>query len=85
MILMDEKGHLVSDKSEAQLYAFAHRLRLRRSWYQEKRLPHYDLTTARMRYLAILNGAKLVSSREIVRALKGVKSCGEWQNVDSLG
>lgn len=39
-----------------ELHAFAARLGLKRVWYQEERVPHYDLT-ARVRARAVLLGA----------------------------
>lgn len=71
MILIDDIGHLVSDTCEEELHRFALRLGLRREWYQDKRLPHYDVTTVRMREKAEKLGAIRVSSKDIVLALKG--------------
>jgi hypothetical protein len=59
-------GHLVSDASLEELHRFAESLGLRREWFQEKSIPHYDLT-GKVYDLALERGAKLVSSREIVR------------------
>jgi hypothetical protein len=59
-------GHLVSDTSLEELHRFAESLGLRREWFQEKSIPHYDLT-GELYDLALKRGAKLVSSREIVR------------------
>jgi len=38
------------------------------------RFPHYDITSDRIRELAIKNGAVIVSNREIVKILKEYKS-----------
>lgn len=59
-------GHLVSDSSLDELHEFAAGLGLRREWFQQKSVPHYDLT-GRHYDLALERGAILVSSREIVR------------------
>ena len=59
-------GHLVSDTSLEELHRFAESLGLRRELFQEKSVPHYDLT-GEVYGLALARGAKLVSSREIVR------------------
>jgi len=59
-------GHLVSDSSLDELHEFAESLGLRREWFQQKSVPHYDLTGAHYE-LALERGAILVSSREIVR------------------
>src|SRR5882672_2781938 len=58
-------GHLVSDTSLEELHRFAESLGLRREWFQEKSIPHYDLT-GEVYDLALERDAKLVSSREIV-------------------
>ena len=42
--------------SEEELHAFARRIGMRRAWYQEERVPHYDLTQ-RKRALAVQRGA----------------------------
>ena len=66
MILLDPQGHLASDESATELHAFAARIGLRRAWFQDKRIPHYDLTGGKLR-LALAAGAESVSSRELVR------------------
>lgn len=58
-------GHLVSDTSLEELHLFAKSLGLRREWFHEKSIPHYDLT-GEVYNLALERGAQLVSSREIV-------------------
>jgi len=67
-------GHLVSDTSLEELHAFAESLGLRREWFQEKSIPHYDLT-GKVYELALRRGATLVSSREIV--LRAVRMDGK--------
>ena len=67
MILTDGT-HLISDKSVEELHTFASNLGLKCLWFQNHRShPHYDLTTRRMSNKAILHGAVLVSSVEIVK------------------
>ena len=60
-------GHLVSDASIEELHLFAENLGLRREWFQRRSVPHYDLTGVRYD-LALAMGARLVSSRELVRS-----------------
>ena len=67
MILIDAKGHMVSTTSEHELHLFARQIGLKREWYQGGKHPHYDLTTAQKRRQAIGNGARKVSSRELIR------------------
>lgn len=59
-------GHLVSDASLEELHDFAHRLGLRREWFQQKSIPHYDVTGERYE-LALSMGALLVTTRELAR------------------
>lgn len=65
MILTDGV-HLISNYSIEELHSFAEDMGLKREWFQEKRILHYDLTTTRAKNRAIEMGAILVSSREIV-------------------
>ncbi len=57
--------HLFSD-SEVELHSFAKAIRLKRSWFQEKSIPHYDLTSNK-RQEALLAGAKEVERKEAVQ------------------
>ncbi len=59
-------GHLVSDTSLEELHAFAHQLGLRREWFQQKSIPHYDLTGTTYD-LAVEMGANVVTTRELAR------------------
>lgn len=61
--------HMVSDRGEAELHAFAARLGLKRQWAQlrpKHSSAHYDLIPAK-RMLALKFGALAVTSRELVR------------------
>uniref|UniRef100_A0A6M3JHH0 DUF4031 domain-containing protein n=1 Tax=viral metagenome TaxID=1070528 RepID=A0A6M3JHH0_9ZZZZ len=57
--------HLVAD-NVWELHTFAKSIGLRRSWFQDGHIPHYDLTTKRKARQAIDVGAKKISVREIV-------------------
>ena len=59
--------HLVAD-TVAELHAFAACLGLKRSWFQNKTMPHYDLTTNKRRE-AVKLGAIEISAREFVKLL----------------
>jgi hypothetical protein len=48
-------GHMLANDLDA-LHAMADRIGLRRSWFQDKRHPHYDLTASKRR-LALAAGA----------------------------
>jgi len=55
-----------------ELHSFAQRIGLKREWFQDHpRHPHYDLTSKRMTEAALLNGARLVSSRSLIMVLRG--------------
>ena len=73
MILLDHKGHLVSDINLRELHHFATLiLKLKPEWFQNRHIPHYDLTSTRKKQLAIQKGATLVTSKTLVR--RAVKS-----------
>ena len=65
MILMDKKGHLVSDNNLDELHFFAERSGLKRHWFQDGKVPHYDLKGV-MVQRALVKGAVMVTSRDIV-------------------
>ncbi len=77
-------GHLISDTCHDELHAFARKLGLRRSWFQDRRSgwEHYDLTTERAIERAVAAGAKMISRRELVKMQPGYKrlSVVEKQN-----
>ncbi|MFU8841707.1 MAG: DUF4031 domain-containing protein [Nitriliruptoraceae bacterium] len=59
-------AHLASDRSEAELHAFAVSLGLQRRWFQGD---HYDVPTE-VRALALARGAEPVSAGELVRRVR---------------
>ena len=59
-------AHLVSDTSLHELHVFAERLGIPRRAFQGD---HYDVTDE-LRDCAIAEGARAVSSRDVVRALR---------------
>jgi hypothetical protein len=60
--------HLWCERIE-RLHEFAAAIGLRRCWFQDTRIPHYDLTT-RMRNRSLRAGAVLVSSRSLVHQVQ---------------
>ena len=66
MTVYSDGEHLIAT-SLPELHAFAQSIGLKREWYQDRRIAHYDLTTARMITKAHRAGAISVSSRELVR------------------
>lgn len=56
--------HMFADNLD-ELHAFAKRIGLKRTWFQDHRLlPHYDLT-ANMRSKAILHGAAPTTQQDV--------------------
>lgn len=65
--------HLIADSDE-ELHAFAARLGMKRSWFQESVSgPHYDLT-ARRRVLAVKLGAAELEDGQFVEILRALRS-----------
>lgn len=54
--------HMTSDMSEEELHEFAAKLGLKREWFQRN---HYDIVFSK-RQMAIVYGAEIVSSQEVV-------------------
>ena len=87
MIIFDGFGHMVSTESAEELHAFAARIGLKRSWYQNPSKGskmqkdvhpewgcHYDLTTFSKRDAAAARGAEFVQPcTEIVKRAWWVK------------
>ena len=76
MIFIDKPkngySHMISDCSIDELHEFAQKIEIKRCWFHNRRgkgRPHYDL---KEKYItvAIANGAKIVSTREIFFLLK---------------
>jgi hypothetical protein len=61
--------HLVC-KDVEELHAFAAKIGLKRCWFQNHRIPHYDLTTMKMKHKALNAGAKLLTTKEIIRLFR---------------
>lgn len=57
--------HLFAD-NENELHLFALEIGLRRSWFQDKRYSHYDLTPSK-RLLAVSKGAVEVKTKEYLK------------------
>lgn len=65
-------AHLTADNI-VDLHLFAAKLGLRREWFQDGRIPHYDLTPAK-HALALALGAVFVSARDQARARIAARS-----------
>ena len=81
-----DKGscHMSTDGDIEELHAFAARIGMRRSWFQDHpSMPHYDLTPKR-REAAIRAGATFVSWRQLAqerRAKKMAKRLAEGSDL----
>jgi hypothetical protein len=58
--------------SEEELHEFANKIGMKSEWFQNKKLPHYDLTVKR-RQLALSLGAIEVDSSWVKQRLKDRK------------
>jgi len=68
-VYVDHMGHMVAD-TEEELHAFAERIGLRRSWFQDKPSgAHYDLM-GHKHALAVEYGAQEISWREMPEKAK---------------
>lgn len=73
MIYVDGMGHCFSDTSLEELYDFGvNKLKLKPEWnHYSRHFPHFDLTTAKKKNLALALGATLLSSaREALPVIK---------------
>lgn len=61
-------SHMSSDTSVEELHEFAKKIGLKRSWFQDRRIPHYDITKGK-RFQAIKNGAKELPRNEWLEAV----------------
>lgn len=61
--------HMFTDGDLSELHNLAQKIGLKREWFQDKRLPHYDLTPSR-RVLALRNGAVEATHRFLVETMR---------------
>jgi len=64
-------SHMLADSLE-ELHAMAEKLGLRRSWFQPKSSPHYDLCQSK-RARAVELGAIEVDRRQVVEIIKRLR------------
>jgi len=62
--------HMVSDTSLEELHAFAKKLGLKREWFQDKKVPHYDITENKRRQAIALGAREAESRQELLGLLK---------------
>lgn len=63
--------HMVADTLE-ELHAMADAIGVRRKWFQNKSVPHYDICKTKRKH-AVALGAKEVDRRELGSILKRIK------------
>jgi hypothetical protein len=63
--------HMLAD-SNSELHAMADKIGVRRKWFQNKNVPHYDICQQK-RALAIQHGAIEVERRQLVEIIKRIK------------
>ena len=68
--------HMTADTLE-ELHAMADSLGLKRSWFQNHRLPHYDVSKGK-RIEAISKGAIPVTARELVIIGRKIREKDNW-------
>ena len=56
--------HLFADSVD-ELHGFAEKMGLKRGWFQDKRVPHYDLTESK-RSIALKQGA-IEATKDIIK------------------
>lgn len=75
-------SHMISDEGVGELLVFAQSIGLRTSWFQQRSagaMPHFDVSPG-FRAKAIRAGARAVSSREYVEAMRRYRerNAGPW-------
>jgi len=70
----DGSAHLTADSLD-QLHTFAAIIGLKRSWFQDGRIPHYDLTSKK-HALAVRCGAVFVPAKEQARKRIAARATG---------
>jgi hypothetical protein len=59
---------MVADTLE-ELHRMARKIGLKREWFQDHDIPHYDVTNPKRR-LAVANGAKEITRKELYEFIK---------------
>lgn len=60
--------HMIADSLE-ELHTMADIIGIKRKWFQDKRIPHYDVCLAK-RALALKNGAIEVTGKQLITITK---------------
>ena len=65
-MIMTDGTHLVATESLDELHAFARTIGLKQNWFQNHRIPHYDLFGWRILREALEAGAQMSDPRDLV-------------------
>ncbi len=79
-----ENCHMFTDTNIDELHAFAERIGMRRERFQDKRIPHYDLTPAHRR-LALACGAVEVDLRQAVELWGRIQGRPGALSIEEIG
>jgi len=64
--------HMFTDNDDlTELHEIAKKIGLKRDWFQNKSLPHYDVTENKKK-LAILNGVTALNQKEANTMIRGI-------------
>lgn len=64
--------HMVADSID-ELHAFADLLGMKRAWFQDKRLPHYDMNAKRRERALKLGALQISSNRQLIDLSKALR------------
>lgn len=64
--------HMVADSID-ELHAFADLLGMKREWFQDKRLPHYDMNAKRRERALKLGALRISSNRQLISLSKALR------------
>ena len=74
----DHKRHCHLWGTDVQeLHNFAVACELKREWFQDHRIPHYDIFSYRIRSMAIKHGAIPVTTRRLMQHIKEARDADE--------
>jgi len=65
--------HLISDAGDEELHEFARKIGLKREWFQNKRIPHYDITGSKRKIAVGLGATEVNSRQEFIEIVKKIQ------------
>lgn len=64
--------HMITDGDLSELHSMAEKIGVERKYFQNKRIPHYDISMSK-RKLAVENGTREVSERRLIEIIREKK------------